>query len=228
MKIQYLIEDLVNADIARKRFNGTLKRKDTGYALSGKQLSNGSQASVKADPNDPHMIKKHNTKVYPEKSIIQGFKPTRANDGFNDYIEYLINNNLTDNIHFPKVYNVKTIIDKNGDKIHTYTMERLIETDTLTVEQIEAFLENNLSEKWQDSVKWTSHPIEYVVRLITNCIQGTRDMDEIFTNKELISAISIIKQIKNTISAQIDLSVHNIMWRRTPYGMILVFTDPFF
>ena len=229
MKIQELLEDLVNADISRKKYNGTLQGKDTRYAKSKKQLSNGSQASVKADPNDPHMIKKHNTKVFPEIKKATGYgRPARTNDGFNEYIEYLINHQLTDNIHFPKIYNIKTIIDKDNRKIHSYTMERLIETFELSEDEINAFIEKTVSEDWMGYIEPGKDGLDDVIPLIRKCLDITKRPSDIFIDEEFIKAIDILNKVKSAIHGKDDLSVYNIMWRRTPYGVILVFTDPFF
>jgi hypothetical protein len=172
------------------------------------------------------MIKKHNTKIFPEKSRV--LNRTRENDGFNDYIEYLINNNLTDNIHFPKIYNIKTITDKTDHKIHSYTIEKLIETEALSEPELDAFIENNLSEAWQGHLNWAVEPFRKFIEILSDCIEGKRSASNILSNKELIDAVNILHQAKNELKLENDLSVYNVMWRRTPYGMVLVFTDPFF
>lgn len=225
MKIQDLLEDLVNATIDRKKYNGTLKTKNDSLIRSNKELGNGSQASVKHDPNDPHMVKKHNTKVYPSKPA---WEFGQTNDGYNKYIEFLINNNLTDNIHFPKVYNVKTIVDKDENKIHTYTMEKLVESEHLSEEEVNAFIEHNLIGRWKIKLLDEYNALEDTCSLISNCICGYSEALTFFSNEELIEAIKTLTKVKAAIAGQIDLSSYNIMWRRTPHGMILVFTDPFY
>lgn len=227
MKIlDLLIEDLVNTNWKEKEYNGVLKSRPMGVSDQRKSLGSGNNASVKPDPNDPHMVRKHNTHTYRSP---EGFD-SGTNDGFNKYIEYLITYNLTDNIHFPKVYDINTIKDKHGQKIHTYRIEKLIESSDVSPEEVEAFVHRDLGPDFKNYGTGTIAVIESACDYLAECI-----LDATW-NKERISglsdtmkdAVKILGQISRVIGQRTDLHSGNIMWRRTPHGMIFVFNDPFY
>lgn len=217
MKILHLIEDLVGTVKTQKNYSGAFGRKPYNYNTEKKALGSGNFSSVKPDPHDPHLVKKHSKRV------------ESSEDGYNIFIEYLINNNLMDNIHFPKIYNITNIKDKYGHSIHTYKLEKLIPFTDANSKELEAFMHKTFRE---DIIK---HMIKQatmvglrtpIVDAINDYLSWIAPLDSILDDS-FVEAIKIIRTIESkNESSWIDNKSDNMMWRRTPHGLILVFTDP--
>lgn len=229
--LELLDEELVTPNLSKKQFNGkwlkphekTRRNDNSGR----KSLGVGTQASVKADPTDPHMVRKHNTRPY-------GWGE-RENDGFNEFIEFLIANKAMDNIHFPKVYDIKTIVDSKGRHIHTYRMERLISHRELNKEEIQAVLEQHFASidtSWmvQNGYKderYVEFAMEAIVTVMADAIHG--DSSRV-TSETLKEALNVCRQAANALGANVDISSHtnNVLFRRQSTGVVPVISDPFY
>lgn len=219
MKIHDLLEDLIGTMKTQKTYNGTLGQKSRNYNTMRKALGSGHFASVKPDPNDPHLVKKHSKRA--ESSI----------DGYNAFIEYLINHDLMDNIHFPKIYNITAITDKHGNKIHTYKMEKLIPFEEANRKELEFFIHKTFNEKGIKEIleSCARHGTSFVLALgiiISDCAYGDFNLNNIIDDsfREAMETIKVIA--RDTPFVNIDIKTDNMMWRRTPHGLVLVFTDP--
>lgn len=224
-----LMEELVHPEISRKSFGGKFssysKNQNLISSTKKKSIGVGTQARVKNDPMDPHMVKKHNTRPY---NATHG----KGNDGFNIFIDYLITNDLTDNIHFPKVYNIKTITDRDGSFIHTYTMEKLVEFSAVGADQIVSYMDNNLNPdligtmpEWivdEDAkLRWLEPRIE---RVIDRAVSLNAD---VASTETLSEAFNIVYKASRELNIDSDLHIGNMMWRRSSTGLTLIINDPF-
>lgn len=230
MRITDLLEELIDSSKKEKTYKGTLSLdRFKPRKTSSDTIAHGSHATVKADKNDPHMVVKHNTRAYKanptEKDLHFG---NYNNDGFNEFIEYIINNNLTDNIHFPKVYNITTITDKDGSRVHKYTMERLVNDLDVDEKLRDASIESLVTEEYFKSLEWHDNPFIAFCKSMEHYVRGNRDLDFI-TSESLIEALKIVRQAALKIGKnRLDMHAGNFMWRRTSFGLILVITDPLF
>lgn len=222
---QLILEELFQTDRVEKQYGGTL-RKQRGRRSGMNEIGKGTQSAAKFDRNDPHMIVKHSMEPY-EKNI--------RDDGFNAFINYLINNKLMgENIHLPRVYNVKTIRDANGKHIHKYTVEKLIAYNDISKDEILAFAEVHLQP---DSMQFSDHEDDSVFvtnafRLIAmhlgKCILYPTLIKDYVRSETLAEALKIIRQASMELGKPEDLHPGNYMWRRGSTGLTLVFNDPFY
>lgn len=224
-----LLEELVQTDMSQKNWNGrfTGMPSDKVYANTHRRaLGVGSHASVKDHPTDPHMVKKHNNNPY-------GANTRRQYDGFNVFIQYLIDNNLTDNIHFPKVYDLKTINDRDGNRIHAYTMEKLVGFWNVGVDQVLSYFQNHFIPgvfpevpdyitKDDDKLRWFE---KYVDDRMHKAIYTNA---EIASTESLAEALKIVYKARRETGAAPDLGTENLMWRRSASGLVLVINDPLY
>lgn len=218
MNIYDLLEDLIGTVKTQKTYNGVLGTKSRNFNTGRKALGSGNYASVKQDPNDPHLVKKHSKRI------------ESKDDGYNNFIEYLINHDLMDNIHFPKIYNITAIKDKEGNVIHTYKMEKLIPFYDANKRELEFFIHKTFNQDGVNIIlkayaRNDSLPLA-ISMIISDCAYGDFDMEYIIDDsfREAIDTIKVIA--RDTPFVNIDIKIDNMMWRRTPHGLVLVFTDP--
>ena len=232
MKIQLLLE-LIQTTQSSKQFHGKFGgKKRENHNRWKKGLGGGTQASVKDHPHDPHLVKKHNVKAYPDDN-------GKLTDGFNSFVNYLIEHDLMDNVHFPKVYDIKEIVDKNGRKIYTYDMEKLVKSEDLSREELEAFCERTfipetviefLDDAATAPTRGDHEP--YRLRLLdkfTNVFDSALNYGNVadLQDESLKFAFEIIHQIATHLQKNSDLHHSNYMWRRSSTGVQIVITDPF-
>lgn len=233
MKIQLLLE-LIQTTQTSKPFHGSLVlRRDSKHYnrnVLRKELGAGTQSSVKDHPNDPHMVKKHNIRPYPDTL-------GKQTDGFNQFINYLIEHDLLDNVHFPKVYDIKEIVDQDDRKIYTYTMEKLVPSMSLYRDEIDAFCEKiftpELAERFFTDASMLGRSEEtYKYRMFD---LFTQEFDEALNygritdiqDESLRDAFVTLHMISLRLKKSSDLHNGNFMWRRSSTGVQIVFTDPF-
>lgn len=226
--LDILTEELVTPTVTQKRYNGQFEPqfKAKNDSSKGKIIGQGTQASVKQDPTDPHMVRKHNIRPYSRDG---------QQDGFNDFINFLINNEFLDNIHFPKVYDIKTIKDRYGRQIHTYRMERLIPHTELTDRELKAVAAANFKgmdlrwiEREKDPDAFNRIAMEQIVVALGEAI-GERDTKAI-ASETLQQAVDITARGLRALGANLDIDSHlnNVMFRRQSTGVVLVINDPFY
>lgn len=229
-----IAEDLINPEMVQKKYSGEFRgRSRHDISSRKKELGRGTQASAKNDPNDPHMVKKHNIRPY---------DLDHRRDGFNHFINYLIQHDLTDNIHFPRVYNIKEITDKNDYVIYTYTIEKLIPYEKASLRELTSFVEHNFSKNWylaimanglKEEEDGSSHInlkklSDVVASHIYKTVSGGLDMDEVLRSESLIDALTITRKIGRDMGMPSDLHAGNLMWRRTSTGLTLIINDPLY
>ena len=178
-------------------------------------LGHGFFSVVRPD-RDPHMVKKYNQSSW-------------LDDPFNDYINYIINHNLTHNIYFPKIYNIKTLIDSKGKEIKKFTIEKLIPYTEIRPQELEAILDRCLNMDSVESLNQDYSDSEYLQSVF--CNELSRSFRNNFTkikDDNLRNALRTIKRIIAESQGKFSLDFHleNIMYRRTSKGIQPVISDP--
>ena len=207
MKIQDLLErGLIQPTVEpTKQYRGDLRQsKKVDISKSGMF------STVKDDRSDPHMVKKYN------------HRPNRPHreEGFRYFARCIIAEGL-ENIHFPRVYQMGQIEDDRGQTVDTYRMERLVGWHTVTGEEIAA----SAATIFSSSTPITDHA--RVARLVEQAIRD-HNYNRIIS-KEFEDACKMIVSMGNdNHEASYDLHAGNMMYRRTPHGLQLVITDPFY
>lgn len=225
MKITDILEMLEPA-VSKKRYNGTFV--DTNHheydeANKGKEGGRGVFSNVRADKKDPHMMRKNHhgpVTVDMERNYIQ--------DGYVGFINHLIENKLVGQyVNLPRVYDIKELTDKQGKKVFTYTIEKLLSHNDISEKELVQVIENTLDHVPPTlSDDYSSHGM--------NRWFGDELESAIFNNyrhvidEEMKKSLQVIRDIvkANGHEMSIDLNSGNIMYRRTPYGLQAVLSDP--
>lgn len=223
MKIEKLLEELIQAQRTEQKYNGIL-RKSIPNSDHPNFLGRGKFSTVRNDKTDPHLVKKSN--IAPSEQDDDG-------DGFNIYIKYIHEQKLQDNIHFPRVYTAKKISDKTGKYIYKYTLEKLEEWGALSAKEFEYIVENmfdGLASEGQnyDFNDFTTRvrTVKAASKIIQKACLGRDDGLEMLKPDDLYEACLTISNIAEIYDMRPDVHPANIMFRRTPHGVQLVITDP--
>lgn len=182
----------------------------------------GAFSVVSPDKADPHMVKKNST-----SAVGAGRK-----EGFRLFIEFIVENGHTDNIHFPRVYEAKKVKNTKGDHIDIYKTEKLISWVDIDHQLIDAYAKTVIDESefasfLYDTDDTVTH--QMLALLIRNATEGDRVS---FKSKELERACEIVKdavEFAETLYSDNnmnDLHFNNIMYRRVNNGIQIVLNDP--
>lgn len=230
MKILELLERLIQPEQSSKQYRGHFN--DTPeYAHPDKILGGGLYSVARDDKTDPHMVKKSNYR--PMGNIKYNGRAER--DPFDAYIDYIIDNDLMDNIHFPRVYNVKRIKDQDGKQVSKYQMERLVPLTNLSFEEFSALIETHFKQRLAlpfdgNTSKWDDYEYKIARDAIAQVLNAAAGGDgrALSTIKlyALEDAVNHINKLAKRTRATLDIHRENIMVRRTPHGPQLVITDP--
>jgi hypothetical protein len=213
-----LDENIAQTALSSASYNHYLQR--WGGGTNPNRIGDGGYSTVTDDPSDPHMVRKYgHNPMHPDNE-----KPRRR-DGFEVFIQYLIDHDLMDNNHFPKVYVNKKITDKSGAYINKFQVERLIEGSDLSIQE-RAFVEEQNFEPTVLSAFDDDEIIDGMAACIENAIHNPARGKRTLKSESLLEACHIIADIMLDSGARSDVHQANIMFRRTPYGVQLVINDP--
>lgn len=219
-KISYKTTDNLSTDrydkIKRKyysdKFNHNTRSREP--ALTNKKgetvlgVGAGGYATQKADE---HEVTKHG------KIISQSLD----NDAYFTYINTIVNDKtMQDNPYFPKVYNIK-VYNQNNKNSYKIKMEKLININKLSNEEIKAISEKIMPDNWiAMGIGDTVNDLLRYIREFLRKKVSTKD-------KEFFDAINSISKIRNdNHDFRYDFHDENIAIRRTSVGPQLVILDP--
>jgi hypothetical protein len=237
MNINHLLE-IIEPKISQARYKGSFQTSPTAdddfssdinsrrVGSEKNVLGKGHYSTVSKDKTDPHMVKKHNIRFDDE-----------GLDTYDQFAQYIINNKLYENPYFPKIYQHKTIVDKNENPLHKFQIEKLEEVTNLSIEEIEhiyrIIFKKPESQKKMADKKYKGFMKHVKKRLLAQITSQMRAAIEFnnptdFKDSNIVEAI---RELHNFLSkeckeCELDLHPGNIMARRTPYGVQLVITDP--
>lgn len=212
MRIQTILE-LIDTQITAKNFKGQFLYPEK-ESNTDRTIGSGMYSTVQKHRTDPHMVvKRHHGPTTP------------ADDGYIDFANYIISNKLTDNPHFPRIYNVKKYTDNSNKKIYKYELEKLESLDDLRPSEIKTLINMSLHQTIHDG-----HYKQEFAKTIQDAVD-TRDVSKI-KNESLKDAIkhlnTYINHMHKTGSVPFnDIHAGNIMIRRNRFGITPVITDPF-
>lgn len=183
--------------------------------------------------DDPHMVDKHH-----KSSSKKTQKSYRMLDAFPYYAKIIYENQLWDEIHFPRIYHVTRATTEDGGFRYSWNMEKLYDFKDLDVEEMDA-----LSQKYFGGVGANDSEANYpkmFSRFIKNSfIYGRNDG---ISDEQLYACVDLLHSMKEPIYKMAredikdydveldlfeDLHTGNIMVRRTNTGPQIVLTDPF-
>jgi hypothetical protein len=162
------------------------------------------------DKGDSHTLTKTNFVANPSKT-----------DAYYTYIKYIVDNDLAqENPYFPRVYDIKTIEDANGNARYKIDIERLQDLGKISKETISAMLWNLFdSDVIDDNIQKYG-----LAEALAICVELTCEGHAKSKDKYLNEACAIVRKLRNT-GFIFDIHIGNIMVRLSPYPQ-LVIVDP--
>lgn len=203
MKILEIISPQLSFDRSEKRFQPEKDR-------DSRHIGTGAYARVTQD-DDPHMVNR----------VSRGDRETRL-DAYWVYAKYIMKHELWKNPFFPRFYAMNTKVYASDEKIKSAKMEKL-ESLQGASEDEGIFLYRKLfgeevfafnREKFSDRIEREAETLQLV--------GNSKNY-----NKQYLQALKIINQIAKKEKFHIDIWHEDLMFRRGPYGIQLVITDPF-
>lgn len=191
------------------------KKELANYSKKPKNLSHGTFSAVKDDPQDPHMVRKFS---------INGRHPYDS-EGFKAFITYILQNGYQENIHMPRVYDMKTIRGSDGYELDSYRVEKLIPMNSVSREELVAYTEmvmDNPEIKDDYSISLISSILAEEVNIAVEEFQPYFKLDS------LNEACHIVAMALQATNGTNDINNNNLMFRRTGSGLQLVFSDPIY
>lgn len=217
MRIEQLLE-LVTPTRTQRNTNLNLRRGDDN---ARDVLGQGLYSTVKNDRTDPHMVRKHHHAPLDD----------HWNDGFIDFINYLIDNNLS-SVNLPRIYDVTEIKDRDGKKIYKYKVEKLIPSDDISLDELLALVnrtvKGELNYDKHTSKEFLKSEILYQLGSLFEKAVESGDYSRI-ADEEMVNTLQIIANFKKNSATPPDIDIanpSNIMFRRGRYGLQLVISDP--
>jgi len=186
---------------------------------SDASIGHGHFSSVAPD-DDPHFVNKRSVRVV---------NPKDTHDAYWGYVYYIIKNKLWQNPYFPRIYDVKRIVDKDGKMHFTAKMERLEPFDSDDIEgTVLPLVRRIFTEEARKHFRLSGRASLKVIllKVILDSMRHEGYLKYI-KDDQLVDAIKKLKDYRNKYWVDLDLHQNNVMIRRTPYGPQLVFTDPF-
>ncbi len=137
-------------------------------------------------------------------------------DAYYQYIK-AVSQVSSENPFFPRVYDIKTIRDKNNRITYDIKIEHLNELNSLSKEELFRMAKRLFVNV--DVYGFDSHTFGAMVR---DAAYGKKDIRD----ENLKDAIQLINYIRKKYDFENDINWKNIMIRRTNLGYQLVITDP--
>lgn len=163
-------------------------------------------------------------------------KPSDFKDGYHSYIDLLKDNPDFDNPYFPKLREI-TKYKRGNKQVLSVKKEALRHMSELTYKEVVSILERWFGPQWNDEIKqivdlnvralktWPNYDI-----LLSSLIRKIADFPEKFRerirDKQLYDALYWLNNTVVKGGTTFDIGVNNIMYKRSPYGIQLVLTDP--
>lgn len=139
-------------------------------------------------------------------------------DGYYAYLQCIVG---SDNPYFPQTSELKVLHNrKTGEPFFKVRIEKLEHLEELRQNELQALYHRIFGEEFEGHVdpEAISSRIGHIVKY------GKHQFGNI--DKQFLQALSLLNMMRKH-GYNDDLSVRNLMIRRTPYGPQLVFTDPF-
>jgi len=151
-----------------------------------------------------------------------------GNPEFDAYLNYLAKLKKYKNPVFPQVDSIQIFHDpssKDHPYIYKVKMERLYPSSDIKNKEFEAFYEKVFGgadiERYKQFDFRTNRPIDFLYAAL-----GDNELFKAIKDPYTRQALGIIKNLNKKGGFNTDLHSGNVMFRRTPYGIQLVVTDP--
>jgi len=195
-----------------------------------KHLGSGAFASAYSNQDRPEDVRK----VSGQSSV---------HDGYMKFIRAVRDSSEVGNPYFPKFreaseYNDNETHSMVKRSVYSVKTERLRKLEELTKSEIAAVMERWFGKNWSNVASqiippssisgehavWKI-PAMLLVEVLSRLVKG-RDFGVSVQDEDLWKAIGLIQKFTSENAPDPDISINNIMYKRSPYGIQLVFTDP--
>jgi hypothetical protein len=175
----------------------------------------GHYANVRKHKGDPHLVVKSQHSYVDEKEL--------KLDSYYQYLNFIRYHKIADkNIHFPRTYK-KQLYAKDNKKNYTLEIEKLEHLTDLNIKELSAIFNKDFVDVGDvESIK-DYKKVPDIIKYTLN----SGNMDKIRSTTLKTSCMILRKIAKKLKKSTYDIHISNIMFRRTPHGPQLVFTDPF-
>lgn len=201
--------------VSNKSSDSHYKQKNPHLLIHGpkntpiEQIGQGAFGSVFSHKNRPNSVIK----------VGRAYEADNQRDGYLNYIEsILINDRMSSNPYFPRVYNLKTY--KNGS--YVIEVEKLQRLDQFDIEMLHA-AGRQMFTHWPETNQMDSFN---AARRISEMIWDALTHTNYVKDEQLKQALYLIKLIHRTKKAGLDINSNNVMGRQTSYGLQVVLSDP--
>lgn len=208
---EILDEKLAQTDVSDRRYGGEFNFNRV-QRKTADELGRGAFSKVRPDPNDPHMVNKQSV-------IPLGKSHEDKEDGFAGFVRLMLDNDLMDNIHFPKIYKAQRMTDTTGTHRNNYTIEKLEPISGLAREERAALEEHHMNPGYDEDFSLSE-------RIYDSC-RSARARDMYIKMDSLKEACATLDELDDISDFRLDINRDNLMVRRTPHGLQLVISDPF-
>lgn len=204
-------EDLAQTQVSDRKYSGQFNY-DRVRHKTRDELGRGAFSKVRPDREDPHMVTKQSVTPLGSNHLDKA-------DGFDAFVKMLIDNDLMDDIHFPKVYKAQKVTDKTGTHKHNYTIEKLEPLKSLSREELASIEDSHMNPGYDEDFP--------IWERIYDACRSARAREMYIKMESLKESCQSLEDMGDYSDFRLDIHRDNLMVRRTPYGLQLVFSDPF-
>jgi hypothetical protein len=190
---------------------------------AGRKLGQGSFSRASEDKSDPHLI----IKSHVTKHAFGGLS-----DMFDEYAQIVAKEQLWNMVHFPRVYAIKTYVDPTGATQSQWHMEKLIpmKDPSVNKRELRGLCERLFVPDIYAEIKESDFHISEISDQID--IVVTEEVWNSIKDSTFKKACMKLDEIYKKLQAdddrvKMDIHDENIMFRRTQYGLDVIFSDPF-
>lgn len=213
MKITKILEAPHTTNIIDRKSKGSLKKysKEVGEQPSG-------MFSTIAKDREPHFVRKYSRNKLRQNQI----------DGFKQFVQYLLDTKNTDNPHFPRIYEMKTVRDKEGYRIESYRVEKLIEYTEIEPDILIQYALSLINGFSESDLPYAASAHLVLTQSIERAVnKANRPFKDDTLNDACVIVSDAIANLSNEFDRVVnDLHSGNVMYRRTPHGIQVVINDP--
>lgn len=183
-----------------------------------RELGRGKYSVVADDPADPHMVKKRQ---------LSRSDTDNSKDLYTTFAKTVVAYKLWNKIHFPRIYEIKVLQDKDHKQLFKWRIEKLHDIYTLSPEEFDSLINRYFTRDIVQAINKSPERMCDIMRSMIVKKDFSNVEDEQF--KTCMAIISKMIQSFQSIGRYFKLDLHsgNIMVRRTSVGPQLVITDPF-
>jgi len=218
MKITNLLEQITFKKIKAETFNmdkavaDEYERKQKQENSDGEEMMGRKPKKVARPSGEYGFVKPNQHEVIKQPHVPQNDNQLDA-DGYHHFIKIIQGHK---NIHFPKVYKIVVKQDSSGLSLPQYNIERLIRTNDVPKENLDAIIDRYTNGGAKTKVQ--------LCQILGDALE-TGDTSKI-AEDSLKSAVEILHKGNNG-KFEADLHFNNIMFRFAGGSYQLVIIDPY-